>query len=393
MTETLTRPRRTGASAPEPVPSLVPVAALAATGAAALGLLSITVIVLLAWVTAAGSAADALEATRLSASGWLLAHRVPLKLPAGTLALPPLGLTVLPVVLLFRWGAWVSRTARVSTAGRAVQAVLAMAASYAVLLGLVAGAAAGVVVPSAIGGLLAGWLLAMTAGGVGVLHGAGLLRRTLHALPLRAQALAAGTTACLAGLLAGGALVVGVSLVWHADRALHLTRALDAGVVGGVALCLLGLAYAPTAAVWGAAYALGTGFAVGAGTSVGPFATHVGAVPALPLLAGLPGNGTGFTVGAVALAFPFVAGFLGGAVLGRRGDWETPEQAALWGALLGPCTAVAFGVLSWVASGAAGPGRFASVGPSPWQVALAAGLEFALAGSAGAWEARRRLGT
>jgi hypothetical protein len=374
------------------VPSLVPVAALGAAGAAGLGLLAITLLVLLTWATASGAGSSPLEATRLAASAWLLAHRVPLALPVGELALPPLGLTLLPVLLLVRCGGWVARTARVTTRGRAVQGVLAMAASYAVLLGLVSGVAAGTVVPSSLGALLAGWLVGMLAGGLGVLRGAGLLGSLVAALPLRLRAVLEGSAACVAGLLAGGALVVGLSLVWHGDRAVHLVRALDPGIAGGVALCLIGLVYVPTAAAWGASYAVGTGFAVGAGTSVGPFATHLGAVPALPLLAGLPGNGTGMTAGALALVLPFAAGLCGGAVLGRRGSWETPEQAAMWGALLGPAGGLALAVVAWLSTGPAGPGRFAHVGPSPWQVGVAACFELAIAGAVGAWETRRRLG-
>lgn len=393
MTETLARPQRRAKPTPEPVPSLVPVAALGAGSAAALGLLTVAVLVLLIWFTSAGSGASTLEALRTAAGGWLLAHRVPLELPQGSLALPPLGLSVLPVLLLVRSGGWVARTAQVRSRGRAVQAILAIAASYAVLLGLVAGAAAGVAVPSTLSALVAGWLIAAAAGGLGVLRAAGLLGAAWAVLPRWLSALLAGVGTSVAALVAGGAVVVAGSLLFHFDRALHLTRALDAGAAGGAALCLVGLVYVPTAAVWGAAYALGPGFAVGVGTSVGPFATHVGAVPALPLLAGLPGNGTGATIGAVALVIPFVAGILGGVVMARRGDWETPEHAALWGVLLGPAAGLAFGLLAWVAGGPAGPGRFATAGPSPWAVGLTVCFEFGIAGAVGAWEGRRRLGT
>lgn len=375
------------------MPSLVPVAALGAIGAAALGLLTVCVLVLLVWFTAAGSGSSALEALRTAAAAWLLAHRVPAALPVGSFALPPLGLSLLPVLLLVRGGGWVARTARVRTPGRAVQAILAMGASYSVLLGMVAGVSAGTVVPSTVGALVVGWPVGAAAGGIGVLRAAGLLGPLWRALPRWLSALLAGVATSLGVLLAGGALVVAGSLVVHFDRAVHLGRALDAGAAGGAALCLVGLVYVPTAAVWGAAYALGPGFAVGVGTSVGPFATHLGAVPAMPLLAGLPGNGTGATVGALALVVPFVAGILGGVVMARRGDWETPEHAALWGVLLGPAAGIAFGLLAWVAGGPAGPGRFATVGPSPWAVGLTVCFEFGIAGAVGAWEGRRRLGT
>jgi hypothetical protein len=79
-------------------------------------------------------------------------------------------------------------------------------------------------------------------------------------------------------------------------------------------------------------------------------------------------------------------------VLARRAEFDTPEQAALWGALIGPAAGVLLAMLCWAATGPAGPGRLTEVGPAPWQIGLAAAVELAIAGAAGAWETRRRRG-
>ncbi|KPC90185.1 hypothetical protein ADL27_37135, partial [Streptomyces sp. NRRL F-6602] len=54
---------------------------------------------------------------------------------------------------------------------------------------------------------------------------------------------------------------------------------------GRLAVLLLALALLPNAVIWGAAYALGTGFQVGTGTLVTPLAATSGpALPPFPLL-------------------------------------------------------------------------------------------------------------
>jgi hypothetical protein len=58
------------------------------------------VLVLVAWASTADSGADATDAVATALQAWLVAHHAHLAVPGGELALDPLGLTLLPLVLL-----------------------------------------------------------------------------------------------------------------------------------------------------------------------------------------------------------------------------------------------------------------------------------------------------
>jgi hypothetical protein len=151
--------------------------------------------------------------------------------------------------------------------------------------------------------------------------------------------------------------------------------------------CLLLL---PNGALWAVAYAAGPGFTVGAGTGVSPFGATLGPVPAFPLLAALPGDGTPPPAVRVVLLVPVLAGVFAGWVVGRRlpapaGDSRWPAllsgrvvRAAGFGLLAGALTALVAAVLSVLAGGGLGPGYLAAVGPSGWRVLLALAVELAV---------------
>lgn len=101
----------------------------------------------------------------------------------------------------------------------------------------------------------------------------------------------------------------------------------------------------------------------------------MGALPAVPLLAGLPsGPVDGF--GAALLAVPVLAGMAAGWLLARRLLRDADERAVpAWAALLGPAALAGpvVGLLAGLAAAASGGplggGRLAEIGPVPWQVA------------------------
>jgi hypothetical protein len=216
-----------------------------------------------------------------------------------------------------------------------------------------------------------------------VLRETGLWRALPPLLGERGHRLLVAGTAALGVLLAGGALVAGASLLAHLGRAGDLAAASAPGVVGGVALLLLGLLLVPNAAVWGVAWLTGPGFAVGVGTSVGPFGTVLGPVPAFPLLAGLPGP-IPAAVGVLALAVPLGAGALAGLLVVRRLDAPAWPVACREAALTGPCAGLVIALACWLSGGPVGGARLSDVGPSPWQVGLAAAAEIALGAAAAA---------
>lgn len=352
----------------------------AATHAAALGLLTITVVVLVGWATAADSGASASEAVRSAVHVWLVGHGGTLAISGGRFSLTPLGLTALPALLLYLAAARAVRSAGVSTLRTAVSLTAVLAGSYAVLSALLALVArTDGVRPLPVSAFLAAAALAVVAGGAGAVRASGTWPALRLLIPQPLELAGIGGLAGLATLLAGGALLAATSLLAHHDAAVAMTRGLDAGALGGLLLFCAGLLYLPTAVVWAASFAAGPGFALGVGTSATPFDIHLAAAPAFPLLAALPGgHGSGLT--SLVLVVPAGAGVLAGLVTARADSRLRDSELATWrraaavGLGAGGVAGLGFAILTFAASGAAGPGRLGHVGP-PWWSGLAVAVE------------------
>src|SRR4051812_10388662 len=262
-----------------------------AAWAAIMGLVVSTVVVLASWAASGGSAGVA-SALRVAAATWLLSQHVGLTVavaPPFHLGIVPLGLLLVPAVLLYRAGGSVARVVGLAGWQECWLAIGGMAAAYAAITGVVAGMTTSVAVrPAPLQSLLVPWVLAMTCGGLGALRQDRLGARVLRRLPATVGVcLRAGGLAVL-GQLAFATVLVVLMLLAHLNLATTLGQSLHAGGVGGAALLLLNAAFLLTAIVWAMAYDVGTGFSIGSGTDVTPFAHHLGAVPDLPILAAAP---------------------------------------------------------------------------------------------------------
>ena len=186
------------------------------------------------------------------------------------------------------------------------------------------------------------------------------------------------TIVALGAWLAAGAVAAAAALVAGHERVLALHQALDPGALGGAALTLSQLALAPVAVLWGAAWVAGPGFVVGAGSSITPAATALGPLPAFPLLGGLPEPGAHHPAMVAVLALPVLAGVLAGWYLRRGGGRQAPVRRDLVDTVVvALLSGAAAGLLAGLASGPAGPGRMAEVGPPVGLVALAVAVEVA----------------
>ncbi|WP_246179188.1 DUF6350 family protein [Actinomadura decatromicini] len=391
-----------GASRPLYVTGLV--AALWCIG---IGLAVLTTITLIGWIAAPKTALGhgMSGVFRTAVNFWLVSHHAGFSYGHGRVGLLPLGVLVLPGALLYRGGGWMIRAAGLPHRPRTevVRVAVALAVPYAALAGLLALAAASPEVrPSAWQALVACFLVAVIAGGLGaaravvaaqvaadargerVRSGLGAL---LRLLPDRPRSLVIGVAGSLGVLLASGALLVGVSLAMHMTEADHLYDMLAPGVVGGVLLVLVELTFLPNAVIWGIAYAVGPGFSVGAGTSVSPTGVFLNAVPAFPPLAALPEPGPAPALSLLALAAPFAAGAVGGVLTIRSMPTPVSEGAPLWGFVSGALTGAVAALLSALSGGPLGDGRMETVGPSAWQVGLLAALEVGISAAIAAWVA------
>jgi hypothetical protein len=371
-----------------PVPLLVG-ALTTGLWAVVVGIAPFAAVVLVVWVAGAPMGTGATDAARFALGGWLLAHGVPIRVGTAPLGLAPLGLTVLAVWQLIRAGTNTARAVGADGLRLGLRVVGAVTGVYAVAGGIVAlFASSGLLSASVPRAVLSTAVVAAVASGIGVLRVDGVRREAADRLGESSLAVLRAGLLAAAGIVAAGALLAGVRAVLTADHAAELIRTLEGGPVGTVGVLVLSLLYAPTAVVWSAAYLVGPGFAVGTGTSVSAFGVHLGPLPPVPLLAGLP---AGPLPAGMAWLFllPVVAGVLAGASLARSRDdgWRPLLVAA---ALTGPVAGVLLGLAAAAAGGPLGSGRLAAVGPSPWQVALACAAVVSLAAVAGA-SARRAL--
>lgn len=375
------------ASSPERSP-LAP-GLLAAGWAVGAALVTLGIPVLLAWATDSRSGSGAAAATRAVGQLWLVGHGVAMRVPGGVLGLTPLGLLALPLALLHHAGRHGARSLGVRSLGSAARLVVAVAFPYSVAAAVLAALSrTDQVRPAPVQAMACGLLVAAVGSATGVLREARLGPAAWALVPGAARPVLVGTLGATAVLLGSGSLLAGVSLLLHFGRAAALAGASDPGVVGGLVLLAISLLCVPNAAVWGAAWLAGPGFAVGAGTAVGPFATALGAVPSVPLLAALPSSPVPAWLGGVALAVPVLAGVTGGVLLGRRVSGGSARAAGA-GMSVGVATGVVLAALCYLSGGPLGGGHLAEVGPSPWRVALAVALEVGLAAGAAAAAVRR----
>jgi len=344
----------------------------AACWALVAGLVAVAVPVLLVWAADRRSSAGAGEVLRAAGQVWLVAHGTALEVPGGLLDLTPIGLLVLPLLLLARAGRHAASTHEVRglrAAGRLTAGVAVPYAACAVLVAAACRTAAAQ--PSLVQAALGGAVLGTLGAGTGVLRGAGLVGSAWAALPARLRTALAGGGGALAVLLGGGALLAGTCVALGAGRLGGLAAATGPGYVGGAALVLLGVLLVPVAAVWGACWLAGPGVAVGSGTRLSPFGASLGDA-AHPLLAALPaGSPPGWAVPLV-LAVPLAAGALAGLLVRRRGGGL--REAAL----TGPVAGLGLGLAAVLAAGPLGGGRLQDVGPSPWVLALVVTAEVAV---------------
>ncbi|GAB3858308.1 hypothetical protein GCM10029963_57810 [Micromonospora andamanensis] len=303
---------------------------------------------------------------------------------SGPLGLAPLAVTALAVWRLTRAGVHASR-ATGARGGRSPGRTLAVATAVGVAYALL-GALAAMLVGT--GGLSVSPVRAgLTLVAIGTLAaGAGAARTTGLAevlaeqvpTPLR-EGVRAGVVAALM-LLGAGAAAAGLAVATGGGDAADLIGAYRTGVAGQAGITLVSLAYAPNVSVWSASYLLGPGFAVGTDTAVRTSEVSVGALPALPLFAGLPGGPVDGLGAVTILALPVLVGMATGGLLARRLlRLAAAERAPLPlrrllvpAALAGPVAGLLLGVAAEASGGPLGAGRLAEVGPVGWQVAVAA---------------------
>src|SRR5689334_3967009 len=281
-----------GKARQQPARPLVVTGGIAALAAAASGLAVLVTLTAIGWITAphVGIGTGLGGVLRTAAMLWLVAHHVGFTVRgAGRIGLLPLGLVLLPGALLAMAGRWVVRAGAVTRLRHVGYAAIALAFPYALLAGALAVASGtSVAAPSLLQAVIAAFLLALVAGGLGAARGLAPWSRLASLMPARPRSIVMGMLGSAALLAAAGAVLAGASLAVHLPEVKAASDALAPGVGGAALLLLAQLAYIPNAIIWAVAYTLGPGFAFGTGTVVAPTGSALGAVPVFPMLAALP---------------------------------------------------------------------------------------------------------
>ena len=305
--------------------------------AAGTGLAILTLLAAIGWVAAPHAGSGLTAVLRAAGAIWLVGHHVGFTLRgAGRIGLLPLGLVLLPGALLWRAGRWVVSSGGVLRLRHVGYAAVALAVPYALIAGALALAVtSSLAAPSLVQAVVAGFLLALTAGGLGAARQLAPWRNLAGLLPARARSVILGCTGALAVLLVGR-LPACRRPRWplHLPQFRAVNDALAPGLVGAILLLLAQVAYVPNAAIWAVAFMLGPGFAFGSGTVVAPTGAALGPLPAFPLLAALPAGSHPALPAPLAvavLALPYLAGAFGGLLTARSAPTPALEAAPLWG--------------------------------------------------------------
>ena len=395
MTDTLTRPVAAAARPParEPprcadgcqahAPRLL-VGVGVALWTALLGLAVPVCVTLSAWVTAAHHDNAVRPALAMAVQIWLVAHHSGLHLAGGSFSIVPLGLSMAFAALLMRAGRQAARLSGAHDRFDALTTGLSIALPYSVV-----GRAAHPGRPIRAGS--ARYRSRQWRG------------RSCSRLSLRPRRVARDRSAprlgrcstgrrprwCVRAALFATATVIGVGfalvvagLATHAERAAAFVGSLHGGIAAAALMAVASIAYLPNVVVWASC---GHGWpglrrrhqdlgrtrrrASGCGSGVAAAcAAAVGRRIAGRCLAGR--------------ARPGARRRRRGALSVAREQRRRDVASRVRGLAAGGAVGLILGVLAWLSSGSLAPGRMARLGPSPWQVGLAAAVEIGLVAAA-----------
>jgi hypothetical protein len=200
-------------------------------------------------------------------------------------------------------------------------------------------------------------------------------------------------TAITVMLLMVSAFTIAVLIALSWIDITRLYESVQVSVLGVVVLTLGQLALVPNLVIYGASWLTGVGFSIGAGSLISPLGSQVGPLPAIPILGALPVGQLEF--GMVSIAVVLLAAFIATLLIRKSADEIRFEFATAWSAAISLGLSIAFvtasqmGLLAFIASGSAGPGRLSQVGVSPWLVALVVFVEVGVVSTLAAFYSAR----
>jgi len=259
--------------------------------------LPIGFLALLSWATAGSVSGDTTDPIRAAIWFIVIAHQVPLQLSladatnTGTLSYLPLGALVIPYLALRTgYGRMIASLPEPSRALRR-RALFTFVTSYTLVIFILTVLTKSPTVHAEFylsAPIIFAVSLALTLPASGLISHAET--RSAVALGMRAGA----TILCAA--IGCAALVLAISLAWHYELGIDLTRVIEPGIFGGLALLLIQLCYLPNVAIAALGYLTGGGLAISSGTYIAPLEHRIDEIPAIPLLGALPSGPAPFAL-------------------------------------------------------------------------------------------------
>ncbi|HEX7738189.1 MAG TPA: DUF6350 family protein [Marmoricola sp.] len=328
-------------------------------------LLVAMVVALVGWYLAdAGAHGQATGALRIGADGWLLGHGATVSAGGVPLGITPIGLAAL--ILAFghrcgrRAGSTLSYVPDDRRLGSALAAGVAAYVMAAIVIALVASRGdADVNIGQAI---LGSAIVCVLGVGSGVAVGSGRALQWWESVPGHVRAVLRGAATGALLLVVAGAVLVAVSLAVSFNQTANVFTDLDLSFGNALMVLLAAATLVPNAALLGVAYLAGPGFAVGTGTTVTASTVTLGPLPAFPLLAALPSDGTPPAWLACVYAVPIVCAAVGAGLAQAHYAVPAWDSAALRGFASGVCGALGVWILIGFAGGPMGTGRMAHIG-------------------------------
>lgn len=375
-------------------------AALAAVVTAVAGLVPPIALAVVAWVQTPDL--GLWPVVGLGVRGWLLAHGAAVVTDANRIGMVPLGVTAVCLLTGSGLAGMAAHRARAEAdlelsprTRRSLTLRVAGVFTLAYVLCVAVASALSDLTDQTGRALLGG----LVVGGLSGLVGAG---RALDWHPTMrwpgwARAIPRAVLAGLSVMVATGALVAAIALLWHRDQVAQLHTMLAPTTAGSVVLLLLQLAWLPNAVLWCSSWALGAGFSVGTGTIVSPAHTLTGMLPAIPLLGAIGPSGPGPVVSELWMLSGVLAGIVAAVVVVRARPGHRAgrlDEDSLVGGLAGVLTGLALWLLCAASNGDLGSVRLAGVGARLVPLAVMAptvmGISGLLAGLVCSLLARRR---
>lgn len=340
-------------------------------------LLPVAFIALVAWATAGSSSGNTADPLRAAFWIFLVAHQVPLQLAlsdstvAGNLTYLPIGAILIP---FFATKSGYARLVEILGAPKGRQRrdyILAYALNYSVIGYLICLPALGATVQAPFYFAIP---IIFTIVAVSAFLVSGILPK--HGLQFPWQRALRVVWILVTSLIGFSTLILAISMIYHFEVVLDLTRVVEPGIFGGLVLLIGQVLYLPNLAVATLSFFSGAGISIGSGSLLSPFVHRIDEIPAIPILGALPAQSSPILV-LIALVI-----ILLGSAVARYGISNYQDANDLKNFYLSAIsmTALLLLVIARVSSGQLLSANLPSVGPIWWAMPLVISFELLVGG-------------